>query len=175
MPLSDEDIREILRLVDESELDELRIEMEGLSLYVRRGGEAPVPVEAPTRARVDEAETPPPERVSEPVGPKPNEEPARTEPNGEPARPEPNAEPADGAATITAPMLGTFYRAEAPGAEPFVDLGARVEPDAVVCLIEVMKMMNSVQAGVSGTVVEICAENAELVEPGAPLFRVAPN
>ena len=69
-------------------------------------------------------------------------------------------------------MLGTFYRAAAPGATPFVDVGARVEPDTVVCLIEVMKMMNSIPAGVSGTVVEVCAENAEPVEYGAVLFKV---
>jgi acetyl-CoA carboxylase biotin carboxyl carrier protein len=72
-------------------------------------------------------------------------------------------------------MLGTFYRAEAPGADPFVDVGARVEADTVVCLIEVMKMMNSVHAGVAGTIVDVCAENAELVEYGAPLFHVEPE
>ena len=72
-------------------------------------------------------------------------------------------------------MLGVFYRAEAPGATPFVEAGGRVEPDTVVCLIEVMKMMNSVPAGVSGTIVEVCAENAALVEYGQPLFRVEPD
>ncbi len=147
MPLSDEDIREILRLVDESQLDELRIETGELSLYVRRAG----------------AGDPPPASVAAP------ERAAETAPQ------EPEEEPTDGAVTITAPMLGTFYRAQSPGAPPFVDLGTRVEPDAVVCLIEVMKMMNSIPAGVSGTVVEVCVENAELVEDGAPLFRVAPD
>jgi acetyl-CoA carboxylase biotin carboxyl carrier protein len=72
-------------------------------------------------------------------------------------------------------MLGTFYGAEAPGAAPFVEVGARVEPDTIVCIIEVMKMMNSVAAGVSGTVVEIAAENGALVEFGQPLFRVEPE
>ncbi len=72
-------------------------------------------------------------------------------------------------------MLGTFYRAEGPGEEPFVNVGSEVEPETIVCIIEVMKMMNSVPAGVAGTVVEVCQENAELVEYGAPLFRVAPS
>jgi acetyl-CoA carboxylase biotin carboxyl carrier protein len=72
-------------------------------------------------------------------------------------------------------MLGTFYRAEAPGAQPFVDVGAKVGPDTIVCLIEVMKMMNSVPAGMAGTIVEVCAENGELVEYGEPLFRVEPD
>ena len=72
-------------------------------------------------------------------------------------------------------MLGTFYRAEGPGQEPFVEVGDRVEPDTTVCIIEVMKMMNSVPAGVSGTIVEVCPDNACLVEYGEPLFRVQPD
>ena len=134
MPLSDDDVGEILRLIDESNVRELRVETGGLSLYVLRDD---VPGTAPEAA--------------------------------------PAAAPAeDGLVTIASPMLGIFYRAEAPGATPFVAEGARVEPDTVVCLIEVMKMMNSIPAGVSGTVVEVCAENAEPVEFGAPLFRVRP-
>ncbi len=145
MPLSDDDVREILRLIDESNVEELSVETEGFSLYVRRGGDeggAPVsaepdsPVAAPTRA--------------------------------------------DGAVagelhTVSAPILGTFYRAQAPDAAPFVDVGTRVEADTIVCLIEVMKMMNSVPAGVVGTIVGVCAENAQLVEGGAPLFHVRPD
>ncbi len=72
-------------------------------------------------------------------------------------------------------MLGTFYRAEAPGKPPFVEVGTRVDPDTIVCIIEVMKMMNSVPAGVAGTVTEVVAENAHLVEYGEPLFRVEPE
>jgi biotin carboxyl carrier protein len=71
-------------------------------------------------------------------------------------------------------MLGVFYRASGPGLPPYVEVGARVEPDTVVCLIEVMKMMNSIEAGIAGTVVEVCAENAALVEYGQPLFRIRP-
>jgi acetyl-CoA carboxylase biotin carboxyl carrier protein len=121
--LTDDDVREILRLIDESKLDELRIERPDFRLHVVRGG------------------------------------PARSE---------------DGARTIPAPMPGTFYRAESPGARPFVEVGAHVEPDTVVCILEVMKMMNSIQAGLSGDIVEVCAEDAQLVEEGEPLFRVEP-
>jgi acetyl-CoA carboxylase biotin carboxyl carrier protein len=74
--------------------------------------------------------------------------------------------------TIAAPILGTFYRAPAPGAPPYVEVGANVDVDTVVCLIEVMKMMNPIPAGVTGTIAEVCVENAELVEYGAPLFLV---
>jgi acetyl-CoA carboxylase biotin carboxyl carrier protein len=72
-------------------------------------------------------------------------------------------------------MLGTFYRAEAPGAAPFVEIGANVDAETTVCIIEVMKMMNSVPAGVSGTIAEVIPENGQLVEYGEPLFRVKPS
>ena len=149
MALTDDDVREILRLIDESDVAELRVETEAFSLYVRRGGdvgtsvpvepEAPVASSAPTiAARVEGAVT------------------------GE-------------LHTVASPMLGTFYRANASGAAPYVNVGTRVEPHTVVCLIEVMKMMNSVPAGVTGTIVEVCAENAQLVEFGEPLFHVLPD
>lgn len=160
MALSDEDVREILRIIDESQLDELRIDMPGFRLHVRRGGAPPPPAEAPPPP------PPPPERRGEPA-------PAAVAQPPEPAAPA--TAPANGAATIDAPMLGTFYRASAPGEQPFVEVGSKVDADTVVCLIEVMKMMNSVKAGVAGTVVEVCAANAELVEYGEPLFRVDPG
>jgi acetyl-CoA carboxylase biotin carboxyl carrier protein len=133
MNLGDDDVREILRLIDESTLDELRIDTPELQLHVRRG---------------------------RPLSPDP----------------EPDAPAADSPAgtlhAVVSPMLGVFYRASAPGAAPYVEVGARVEPDTVVCLVEVMKMMNSIAAGVAGTVVQVCADNAELVELGQPLFRI---
>jgi acetyl-CoA carboxylase biotin carboxyl carrier protein len=79
---------------------------------------------------------------------------------------------ADGLRTIESPMLGTFYRAESPGSDPFVEVGSVVEADTVVCIIEVMKMMNSVTAGVAGTVTDVLPENGRLVEFGEPLFLV---
>jgi acetyl-CoA carboxylase biotin carboxyl carrier protein len=131
--LGDDDVREILRLIDESELDELRIDTPELQLHVRRGAQPPdVETELPADTSVS-----------------------------------------SGLHPIESPMLGIFYRAPAPGATPYVEIGAQVEPDTVVCLIEVMKMMNSIVAGVSGTIVEVCSENADLVEHGQPLFRVA--
>ncbi|HEY1512034.1 MAG TPA: acetyl-CoA carboxylase biotin carboxyl carrier protein [Solirubrobacteraceae bacterium] len=153
MNLSDEDVREILRLIDESDLEELQIETEGFVLHVSKG----------PNARGDDAfRTPLREGVRKASVPRAAEEPKE-------------AEPQDGAVMIESPMLGTFYRAERPGADPFVDVGAEVEADTIVCIIEVMKMMNSVPAGVAGTIVEVCCENAALVEYGQPLFRVQPT
>jgi acetyl-CoA carboxylase biotin carboxyl carrier protein len=139
--LSHDDVTEILRIIDESDVDELRVETEGFKLHVVRRGAAT---------------------------PAPDSEPAAT------ATPATGDAAPDELLAVPSPMLGTFYRAESPGATPFVEVGAEVEPDTTVCIIEVMKMMNSVAAGVSGRVVEICARNGELVEYGAPLFRVAP-
>lgn len=132
MALDDDDVREILRIIDESDLSELHVDTDGFSLHVVRGGAAD----------------------TTPI-----------------AVPEAPAAAADGD-TIRSPMLGTFYRAPAPGKAPFVDVGTRVAPDTIVCIIEVMKMMNSIPAGVEGTIVEIHAENAQLVEYGQALFRV---
>jgi acetyl-CoA carboxylase biotin carboxyl carrier protein len=154
MALSDDDVREILRIIDESKLEELRIETPDLKLHVRRGG-APPAEEAAAEGGAAEATSGDEER--------PAAEPQVSQ-----------SASSDGAVTVEAPMLGTFYRAEAPGARPFVDVGAEVKPDTVVCLIEVMKMMNSIPAGVEGRIVEVCAENAQLVEHGQPLFRVEP-
>jgi acetyl-CoA carboxylase biotin carboxyl carrier protein len=161
MPLSDEDVREILRLIDESPLKELSIETEGFVLYVRKGS-------------LDDTASRPPE------GPRGGQEAVSPSHTSKPGPPSEQATTLDGPVddglvTVEAPMLGTFYRAEGPGQDPFVEVGARVGPDSVVCIIEVMKMMNSVPARVSGTVVEVCQENAQLVEFGQPLFRLRPE
>jgi len=71
-------------------------------------------------------------------------------------------------------MVGTFYRAPEPGAKPFVEPGQKVKPDTIVCIIEVMKLMNSVEAGIAGTVTHVFVENAAVVEAGQPLIAVRP-
>ena len=153
MSLTDDDVREILRLIDESDLDELHIETENFVLHVSKGaggdGASPTPLMGVREAS-----------------------PTRTPGHPEQPRSEPET---DGAITIDSPMLGTFYRAERPGADPFVEVGTEVEPDTIVAIIEVMKMMNSVPAGIAGTIAEVCCDNAALVEYGQPLFRVDPK
>ena len=138
MALSDDDVREILRLIDDSELSELRIETEGLSLHVVRGGPAP----------------------------------AQTVEEGAPP-----AATADGAGgtTIEAPMLGVFYRAPSPGAAPFVDVGTAVDDHTTVCMIEVMKLMNSIPAGIRGVVTHVLVADATPVETDQPLIVVQPE
>ena len=74
--------------------------------------------------------------------------------------------------TITSPIVGTFYRASSPTAEPFVRVGSPVEPTTVICIIEAMKLMNEIQAETTGVVVKIYVENAQPVEYGQPLFDI---
>ena len=73
---------------------------------------------------------------------------------------------------VRAPLPGTFYRAPRPGAAPFIEVGSRVDPDTVVGIVETMKLMNSVSAGVEGTVAEICLGNAEFAAHGTTLLRI---
>lgn len=144
--LTQDNVREILALLDASHFDELTIETADLKLHLRRTGAAPAHTE-----------------------PKPNGG------GSAPASNKPAAVRAEGLREVTAPMLGTFYRAPKPGAEAFVSVGTRVTPDTVIGTVEVMKLMNSVAAGVAGVVAEIVAEDGAFVEYGAPLLFVKPE
>lgn len=95
-----------------------------------------------------------------------------------PAEPPPHARPAaypQGAVQIKSPMVGTFYRAPEPGARPFVEVGQEVEPDTTVCIIEVMKLMNSIPAGCRGVVTHILADDGEPVEFGQVMLVIEPR
>jgi acetyl-CoA carboxylase biotin carboxyl carrier protein len=82
-------------------------------------------------------------------------------------------DPGEARHTLNAPMVGTFYRASAPDAKPFVEVGQQVKEGEPVCIIEAMKLMNEIEADASGTVVEILVENGQPVEYGQPLFVIA--
>lgn len=84
----------------------------------------------------------------------------------------PAAEPVVQGTTVTSPMVGTFYRAPNPGAEPFVKVGDHVEAGQTLGIIEAMKLLNEIEAETSGTIKEICVENAQPVEFGQPLFII---
>jgi len=144
------DVAEIMRLLEQSSFDELTLEMEGIKLSLRRGAAA---AERSESVLVPAAS----------AGPAPASAPATS---AKAAAPDPNVQ------DVVAPLLGTFYRSPKPGAPPFVEVGATVAEDTVVAIIEVMKLMNTVRAGVRGTVVEILPADGALVEYGEPLLRV---
>ena len=161
--LTQADIDEILRLIDNSHFDELKLEIGGLKLEVRRRGATPSvthAAEAPTHSAANGANS---------TGKTPIEgKPTGAMPNGSAAHA--NGHGAD----VPAPLLGTFFHAPKPGADPFVRVGDNVGTETVIGIIEVMKLMNSVTAGVAGVVTEIVAPNGELVEHGQTLIRIQP-
>ena len=161
MALTNEDVLSILKLIDESNYDDVRIEIGDLKLHVQKHGSAvQLSSDFPSEARE-------PERVSAAASPPPAPAAEKTGADAKDAIPK-------GLTAVRAPMLGTFYRAPSPGEKPFVEVGDRVGPDDTVCLVEVMKLFNSVKAGIAGTVAEIIAENAAMVEHGQPLILIKP-
>ncbi|MGD8697685.1 MAG: acetyl-CoA carboxylase biotin carboxyl carrier protein [Gemmatimonadales bacterium] len=106
--------------------------------------------------------------------------PAAAPAGAEPKQPEPQPAVTPQADTanlvdVTSPMVGTFYRAPAPDADPYVDIGDRVKVGQTLCILEAMKLMNELEAEVSGVIKEIAMENAEPVEYGQVLFRILPD
>jgi acetyl-CoA carboxylase biotin carboxyl carrier protein len=152
MTLTAKDVAEIMRLLEESNFDSLSLEINGIKLNLQRGSAARVP--------------PAPESESFP---------ATSAPTTRHATPKAKPPSEPGLMDVPSPLLGIFYRAPKPGEPPFVQVGTKVNADTVVGIIEVMKLMNSMRAGVTGEVVEILGENGALVEYGEILLRVRPE
>jgi acetyl-CoA carboxylase biotin carboxyl carrier protein len=146
------DIAEIARLLDESRFTDLKLETGGLKLRIRRSGGNWAP-----RYEDEEevAEAPSPAAAPEPMALGQEAGAARA-----------------GEVDVPAPLLGNFYEAPRPGDPPFVKPGDRVDEETVIGIIEVMKLMNPIRAGVSGTVVAILAQNGAAIEEGDALIRV---
>jgi acetyl-CoA carboxylase biotin carboxyl carrier protein len=153
----------ILKLIDESKFDYFQLEVGELKITVSKGD--PIPIGS-LGSQTATASAP------GPAAPKPQPTPAATAAAGAAAA-KPAAIP-EGMLPITAPLLGTFYVAPEPGAPPFVKVGQQITEDTTVGLIEVMKVFNSVRATVSGTIVEVVAQNGQFVEFGQTLFIVKP-
>jgi acetyl-CoA carboxylase biotin carboxyl carrier protein len=161
MDLTHDDVRKILEIIDgASHLDEVEVVFGGFHLHVQRGGGT----QSSVRAK-----------------PLPSATPQSAPPSAPAPRPADHSEPmllaepilGEGEVAVRAPMLGTFYRAPAPGAPPFVEVGQRVRAKDTVCIIEVMKLFNSIEAGVDGVVTRILVENAKLVEYHQTLIVVS--
>lgn len=151
--LTKADVREIFAILDSSDFDELHIETEELKLTVRRDGV--VSSQAPAAADPMASGTPATRAATEAV---------KIE-----SRKPVNLVSSD-LVNLPAPMLGIFYSAPKPGADPFVKPGMKIAPDTVVGIIEVMKLMNAVTAGVSGVVVETVVPDGTMVEFGQTIL-----
>ena len=144
-------IKTVIDLMREHELNEFAIEEPDFKLTLKRGGAAPAMMMAPQMMAAPAAPAPAPAAA---------------------AAPAPAASADDSLTPIPSPLVGTFYRAGSPDADPFVAVGSRVNKDTVVCIIEAMKVMNEIKAETSGVVKKILVENATAVQFGQPMFLV---
>lgn len=150
--LTRQDVQDILAILENSSFDELKIETGDFKISLRRAGAeglAPAPV-------TSEIAKPPPAAAAHFS-------------NARPA-----SHPPPGLVDIPAPMLGVFFHAPKPGADAFVQAGTTIKADSIVGIIEVMKLMNTVPAGIAGEVVEMLAPDGKFVEFGQALMRVKP-
>ena len=159
MRLTNDDVQEILQLLNTSFVNEMHLRTERFDLTLRRSGdgewmqacrELSAPHLLPPAAGTEAPASAPVTRKS-----------ARAV--------------ADGLVEVRAPLLGTFYRSPKPGSPPFVEIGSRVEKDMVIAIVETMKLMNSVLATASGTIVEICLGDADFADHDAVLMRIQPE
>ena len=158
-------VERLIRAVDESGID---------TVEIRRGG---------TRVRISKTPPPAPVRTEAEAEPVAGAVASAASGDGASAAPAASTVAGDSAAReqaaatlveIKSPMVGTFYRAGAPGAPPYVDTGQRISEGDTLCIIEAMKLMNEFESDISGTIEEILVEDGEPVEYGQVLFRVAP-
>jgi len=150
-------LREVLELVAECDVSEVEIEEEDLRLVIRKHAPAPAP-------QVTYATAPPPVAAPAPAAP---EAPA--------AEAAPAATPAAAGTEVRAPIVGTFYAAANPDADPFVKVRQKVSAGDTLCIIEAMKLMNEIESEVTGTVTAILVDNATPVEFDQPLFVIDPS
>lgn len=159
MPLKPSDIDALVELFTRSDWDEMHLEIDGEEIFLsndsraRTGGAPAAPAPAPVAAAAPAAVAAAPAHAA----------PAAAT----------GARPASWVA-IKAPNLGTFYKASAPDAPPYVTVGARVEPGTEVCMIEVMKLFTTVRAGMTGIVREIAAQDGQMVEYDEAIMWIEP-
>ncbi len=142
-----QDVMKLLELMEARHLEEIEVEQGETRIRLRKGGAPPVvvPIAAPAPA---------------------------ANPQPVPAAAESEKAAEANLVKITSPMVGTFYRAASPDAEPFINEGDHVTPDQVICIIEAMKVMNEIKAEMEGEVVSILIENGESVEFGQPMVTI---
>lgn len=162
MTISDKALLYVLRLLEESDSLAIEVEAGGMRLTARKGAAAAIP-RADAAAGAGDPE-PSAAAAAKPASPAPE--------TAAPPAPPPADAAEDGVAVVRSPMKGTFYRAPAPGEPPFREVGDRVGADDTVCLVEIMKLFNSIPAGAAGTVERFFVDNAEPVDLGQPIVSI---
>jgi len=166
-----QEIREIIRLIDQSSIEKFTFESEGTKLVLKKGSggkpeQAPLAESAPVSKLTNPAnEIAKPQTMS-----LPQQEETITSPLVEHSNEDDST-----LHPITSPMVGTFYASSSPEADAFVQSGDKVKSESIVCIVEAMKLFNEIEAEVSGEIVEILVKDGQLVEFGQPLFLVKAN
>jgi acetyl-CoA carboxylase biotin carboxyl carrier protein len=159
-------IKKMIKIVENSNVEEIELEEEGKRIRISRGRfAAPAqPMAMPVAgfpAAYPQFPVAPPPPAPAPVG-----EPAPAPVGERPAKAEPSYH------EIRSPIVGTFYRAPSPDAEPYVEVGHEIKPGDVLCIVEAMKLMNEIESDVNGRIVQILVENGKPVEYNQPLFVI---
>ncbi len=173
MPLDLSELRELLTALNQTDIAELILKSEDFELTVRRGSRTELGSADLSQLGSGELLS-----VAPIVPPLPADLSRGTAdtPNGAPSGPSVPPPTSDRRLVeILSPMVGTFYRSPAPDEAPFVDVGDRIRSGQTVCIIEAMKLLNEIDAEVSGEIVEILVQNSQPVEYGQPLMRVNPS
>ncbi|AKG24013.1 acetyl-CoA carboxylase biotin carboxyl carrier protein [Calothrix sp. 336/3] len=173
MALDFKEIRELLAAIAQTDITEVILKSDEFEITVRKAVNLPaqiLPMAATSLPVIPAA--PSPVAVSNPETPRPPE-PTTNGGGQSPSAPSPIEQKKY--VDVTSPMVGTFYRAPAPGESAFAEVGDRVRSNQTVCIIEAMKLMNEIEAEVSGQIVEILAQNGEPVEYGQVLMRINPD
>jgi len=156
LPMDFDAIRKLIDTLIEKQIDELELEEEGRRIRIKRGGAVPRPASA-TGIHLTAGEAP--------ASPAP----------GAASSPPPPPDEEAGLVTVTSPIVGTYYASPAPGAAEFVTTGERVEAGQVLCIIEAMKLMNEIEAEVTGQIVRKLVTSGQPVEFGQPLLLIRPQ
>lgn len=165
------EIREIIRLIDQSSINEFVYENNGASISIKKSGgkeqqnivQQETIIETKENISVEQATIAKEETPVHKEIPKEQEESDSVEEN--------NGQFVE----INSPMVGTFYRKPSPESDAYVEIGSKIEENSIVCIVEAMKLFNEIEAETTGEIVEILAQDGELVEYGQPLFKVKIN
>ncbi|SEM88706.1 acetyl-CoA carboxylase biotin carboxyl carrier protein [Mesobacillus persicus] len=157
-----QEIRELIKLVDQSSIDEFTYESEGSKIKMKKKVQGQQVVVEPVQAV---SETPKPAPPSPTTSVIKKEEP-KQEVKHEEVQEDTNLH------KITSPMVGTFYQSPSPDKDAYVKTGSKVSKDSIVCIVEAMKLFNEIEAEVNGEIIEVLVKDGQLVEYGQPLFLV---
>ncbi len=147
-------LKKLMKMVDESTINDFELETEGIKIKLSKGQNAPVYAPPQIHSQII------PQQI------------ITRESSAEPQLPDDTSDLDSGLYEIKSPIVGTFYKAPSPDSLPFVEVGEKISVGTTLCIIEAMKLMNEIESDVNGTVAKVFVENGSAVEYGQPLFLI---